>query len=139
MENKEFQTAVVDDRVYHITEGWGRITGIDYTLIFPIKVNFDNGILSTYTLDGKAYKQSLYSSIYWDVPTEIVKGRIIVPPKPRWRAKYNCPYYFINSCGNINFGYEDPQVGSQRFNKGNYFKTEEEAKNSDIYNVFNRD
>ncbi|MGL6185699.1 MAG: hypothetical protein ACRC1T_10005 [Clostridium chrysemydis] len=47
----------------------------------------------------------------------------------RWRAERNCAYYYINDCMNIVCSEEIyDSTCDARYMKGNYFKTEEEAK-----------
>jgi hypothetical protein len=60
-----FETAVIGDRVWSITYGWGTIdkfTDNEYKL----EVEFDNKSVSTYTLDGR-YSTSQMQTLFWDV------------------------------------------------------------------------
>lgn len=51
------------------------------------------------------------------------------PAKKRWRGERNNHYYFISGAGGIGKGREDKVAyDSNRYQLGNYFRTEEEAE-----------
>ena len=51
----------------------------------------------------------------------------------RWRAEKGGIYYYIRSCGRIVSSIDEHQYPDDyMYNTGNYFKTEEEAKESNI-------
>lgn len=58
--------------------------------------------------------------------------------KPKWRAEQNKSYFFINSFGDIEQTTElSNTADDRRFLKRNYFRNENDAKNSKIYKVMN--
>ena len=68
---------------------------------------------------------------------EIKEGLERDDKKP-WRAEINCGYWIIGSFGAIDRDTEDGMdFDDERYNKGNYFKTGQEAKDSLIYKVIN--
>lgn len=58
--------------------------------------------------------------------------------KPKWRAEQNKSYFFINSFGDIEQTTElSNTTDDRRFLKRNYFRNENDARNSKIYKVMN--
>ena len=59
-------------------------------------------------------------------------------PEGRWRAEEGESYFRVWGCGDVS---GDIEFGNERnqslHNKGNYFKTEEQAKASNIYKILN--
>ena len=57
--------------------------------------------------------------------------------RPKWRAEPERKYYFVESTGVVISGYEYGNINAEeRFQVGNYFKSEKEAKESKFYEVF---
>ena len=74
----DFRNAKVGDRVWEITEGWGKITeiiGQDEGKTLAVK--FDGGGEDEYWDDGKHYATDINPSLFWD---EI---KITPPPRPK--------------------------------------------------------
>jgi hypothetical protein len=101
---------------------------------YPIGVKHKNGLIYWFTSDGKLLDAD-------DAET------ILFPSKenrdwstfklPRWRAEKHSCYYYISAFGEISSATDD-RTGFDTgiWEAGNYFKTEEEAKNSKFYKVF---
>lgn len=94
------------DKVWHITKGWVEIDSIDSTQ-HPINTRFDN-----FTVDGKAYEDDLYPTIYpneFKVPAEAFKKplpdlkvdtKVIVWNKDD-KAKYHRHFKWFTKDGEI--------------------------------------
>lgn len=58
--------------------------------------------------------------------------------KPKWRAEQNKSYFLVNSFGDVE---QTTELGNttddRRFLKRNYFRNENDARNSKIYKVMN--
>jgi len=55
----------------------------------------------------------------------------------RWKANYNEQYFSITSYGEIILIIDQyTDINNNHYNSGNYFQTEELAKNSNIYKAF---
>ncbi|MGL5594606.1 MAG: hypothetical protein ACRDDH_11775 [Cetobacterium sp.] len=131
--SKEFRDG---DRVWSTRSGWGTVEGRgdDYFGDFPVRVEFDDGSRIDFTSDGKEYTVDKLQSLFFE--------EIVVPEsalyKNAWRAERDDDYYYIGSIGRVE---KDREVGfgcdDDRYAVGNYFRTEEEAKGSQIYKAFN--
>lgn len=71
-----FKNAKVGDRVWDFCNGWGTITQIDNEVVYPISVDFDNGICLCFNEDGKHSSQDINPRLFWD---EI---KFEIPEKP---------------------------------------------------------
>jgi hypothetical protein len=59
---------------------------------------------------------------------------------PRWRAEKGGKYFYVCSLDGISYENDDYGYSDNRnYNSGNYFRTEEEAKNSKFYKVFHEE
>lgn len=76
-----FSNAKVGDRIWNVVQGWGEVIQIDNDPIYPLGIQFENGIAEKFTLDGKGNRRDKYPCLYWD---EI---KIIPPPKPKRKVK----------------------------------------------------
>ena len=76
-----FSNAKVGDRIWNVVQGWGEVVQIDNDPIYPLGIQFENGITEKFTLDGKGNRRDKYPCLYWD---EI---KIIPPPKPKRKVK----------------------------------------------------
>lgn len=77
-EKKMFEDAQVGDRVWEFVEGWGTISGNDFSdkINTPIRVIFDNGYEWSYTYEGKTHFKDSNPILFWN---EI---KFEVPEKP---------------------------------------------------------
>ena len=121
----------VGDSVWDVLIGWGEVADVD-VMIGRVLVQFENGSVN-YTLDGKSYHDNINPSLYFE---EFPVPKIV---RPRFRAKSAECYYYVDEHGEIlqedEGGY---QFDEKCFNCGNYFETEQEAIDSEIYKAFNR-
>jgi hypothetical protein len=76
-----FRDAKVGDRIWNVVQGWGEVIQIDNDPIYPLGIQFENGITEKFTLDGKGNRRDKYPCLYWD---EI---QITPPPKPKRKVK----------------------------------------------------
>lgn len=58
--SKEFK---LNDRVFHPTQGWGKVANIETDTKYPLKVIFDNGAHVYLTIDGKYSIQDTYPTL----------------------------------------------------------------------------
>jgi hypothetical protein len=78
-----FEDAKVGDRVYSPTFGWGEITSINHTSIYPIKVYFSwYNVPESFTIEGYYYADLPLQSLFWDevyieAPTKPVSVKVI--------------------------------------------------------------
>ena len=134
MKKDEFK---VGDTVYCVIFGKGKIIDKTYNIYnaYPLKVEFENRIKYSYTQDGKSTATSNRTLFF-----EEIKIPESASKRPRWRAEYPDPYYFIAGTGLVTLqkelGFFENEV---HFETGNYFKTEEEAKESKFYKVFHEE
>ena len=134
MKKDEFK---VGDTVYCVIFGKGKIIDKTYNIynVYPLKVEFENGIKYTYTQDGKSIATSNRTLFFEEIP--IPESAYI---RPRWRAEDPEHYYFMAGTGLVavqkDFGSFE---NDKHFETGNYFKTEEEAKESKFYKVFHEE
>ena len=124
----------VGDKVYDILlQQWGTVTSLksSETTTYPVNVIFHEKIQS-YTEDGYYFLYGVIPQLYFQ------EFKIVVPSlEPKWRAEPKCKYYFVESTGVVFSGYEYGNIkAGERFQVGNYFKSEKEAKESKFYEVF---
>lgn len=127
----------VGDKVWSLVSGWGKVVAISrfkYTS-YPVNVAFDKGknYIEFFTKDGKSHVKDINQTIFFE-ELEIPESALV---KPKWRAKSGCLYFYVDSDGTIERAVEDSNgIDSGRFEQGNYFQTEKEAKESKFYKVF---
>jgi hypothetical protein len=132
MSRTEFKAG---DRVWDITLGWGKVINIledDY----PIVCEFGDSVLYYYTQDGKCEEEDVNRSLYFDEfkinpPKEALE-------KKRWRADWGRGFFAINSIGDIHCIIDTHEEADGLWEIGNYFQTQEEAKQSEIYKLFQK-
>ncbi|MGL5231920.1 MAG: hypothetical protein ACRC7W_01130 [Fusobacteriaceae bacterium] len=121
----------VGDKVYCMLYGEGKVIKLESD-IYCIGVVFKNNFYRWYTADGRL-KEGCPSTLGFTK---------IEMPKPvqirlRWRANHNGGYFHVNTMGFINDAIEvGDSTDRGRFKVGNYFQTEQEAKESKFYKVF---
>lgn len=124
----------INDKVWDIRYGWGYVSKIGND-VFSVCVLFKNTKTATYTTDGKSaldFNRTLFFEEI-KIPESAYK-------RPKWRADTNNIYYYINASGDFAFMSESGNdYDNKKFNIGNYFKTEEEAKESKFYKVFHEE
>lgn len=131
MKKDEFK---VGDTVYCMIHGEGIVETIDNVLYdFPIKVRFKKDmILRSYTKDCKKREDSNRTLFFEEI--QIPESAYV---RPKWRAEKGNKYFLINSIGDIYNTVDNYyEIDDLHFKKGNYFQTEEEAKESKFYKVF---
>ncbi|MGL4998221.1 MAG: hypothetical protein ACRC5T_04570, partial [Cetobacterium sp.] len=113
--------------------GWGKVEDVEYSTLFPILVDFEE-YFDMYTVDGKNAIIDKKACLFF----EQIEIPVSATTKSKFRAIYGEKYYSINHYGvverSIERGYK---TDSRLVETGNYFKTEEEAKESKFYKVFN--
>ena len=126
----------VGDRVWNTSFGYGTVAEIDNSE-FPVWVDFDSGDSNDFTLEGMEYDYCKEPSLFFEMP-EFYKNKEY-PKKPRWRAKVGEKYFLVISLGVVNHCIEGgDSYDDKLFSIGNYFKTEEEAKESELYKAFHK-
>lgn len=133
----------VGDKVWSINYGWGRIIHVlEIEDGYPVEVRFLNEEGKkwdiSYTSCGKLYHKDIVPSLFFkEVPIKILRE---YQERPRWRAEDGEMYYFVTSFGEIaceqELFYQDDD---RRFDAGNYFKNEKEARESKFYKVFSQE
>ena len=102
---------------------------------YPVRVEFfyvNSTLTIGYTQDGKYTEEGLRTLFFEEIPIPESAYK-----KPKWRAEKGCNYFYVMSDGNINITFDDrTECNDLCFKHGNYFKTEEEAKESKFYKVF---
>ena len=126
----------VGDEVHCIFYGKGECIKIEEDdRIFPVTIKFETGRILSYTKDGRYLIDGIRTLFFEEIkiPESAYK-------RPKWRAKEGEFYFLVDTTGDIlkildsrNF-YDD-----KKFKIGNYFKTEEEAKESKFYKVFHEE
>ena len=71
-----FSNAKVGDRVWSFMCGWGTIREITSSKDYPLKLEFVDGLLDSFSAKGFRHKNDLFQTLFWD---EIVYE---VPKKP---------------------------------------------------------
>ena len=124
----------VGDTVYCVIFGKGIVKSIDFG-DYPVYVEFFIGNSTfkiSYTQDGKYDANGLRTLFFEEIkiPESAYK-------RPRWRAREGGRYYYVGALGDVASITElESDYDNKMFNVGNYFKTEEEAKESKFYKVF---
>jgi hypothetical protein len=127
----------VGDTVYCVIFGKGTVKSIDIG-DYPVFVEFFLGnsmCIIAYTQSGKFDINGLRTLFFEEIPIPESAYK-----RPRWRADIGTAYYYINAFGDVTFVAEsEDHYDNKKFNIGNYFKTEEEAKESKFYKVFHEE
>lgn len=122
----------VENTVYCVMFGKGVVDNIDEEEYYPVTVTFENGREESYTSNGEYYANSNRTLFFEEIP--IPESAYV---KPKWRAEKGNKYFLINSIGDIYNTIDNYyEVDDLHFEKGNYFQTEEEGKESKFYKVF---
>lgn len=124
----------VGDKVWSLSYGWGEVVDIEINDHYPIVVQFGNNE-ATYTEDGKQFSAFNVDLFFSEIP---------IPPsaleRPRWRADKYEKYYFVNYFGLVTDSIENNRfLDKKLYELGNYFKTREDAEESDFYKVFHKE
>lgn len=124
----------VGDKVWYLNKGWGNVVNDRYIKSHPIIVEFKNGDMMAFTGDGKCNNTDKNGALFFEEIT-IPKSAYI---RPKWRAEKDREhYYYVSSYGSVGKDTDYRRnADNKRFEVGNYFKTEEEAKESKFYKVF---
>lgn len=124
----------VEDRVWNMRFGWGTVRKIKETITYSILVVFDfDNTEIMFTADGKDCEGDLYQSLFFEEITIPETAR----KRPKWRASHGGMYYFIDTFGDIcQDNDHNYRADFRRFKAGNYFKTEDGARASNIYKAF---
>ena len=126
----------VGDRVWCVLYGYGTVVGMDKS-DYPIRVHFDGGDGTDFTSEGREFSEEKEPSLFFEMP-KMYKNKEY-PKKPRWRANRNDPYYFVTDIGGVGDHLEKKDwIDNEFFKVGNYFKSEEKAKESEIYKAFHK-
>ncbi|MGL5050896.1 MAG: hypothetical protein ACRC6E_09780 [Fusobacteriaceae bacterium] len=125
----------VGDKVWEIRRGWGEVKKIEKYEELPITVGYNDGYYRTYTEDGKVHDCDANRSLFFK--------EIVIPKqaldRPRFRAEEGIQYVVVTCTGTLNYYTERLSwTDEEYYSCGNYFETEEEAKESDLYKVYNR-
>lgn len=129
MKKDEFK---VGDTVYCTMYGEGFIEHIDENGDYPVSVAFKNGAIKSYTKHGRFYAEVNRTLFFEEIP--IPESAYV---RPKWRAEKGGKYFLINSTGDIyNTTDNYYEINGLHFKTGNYFKSEEVAKQSKFYKVF---
>ncbi len=126
----------VGDKVWAINNGWGVVRRIDECQQYPVVVKFVKRDLAiTYTLEGIEALGERRTLFFEEIP--IPESALI---SPRWRAERGESYYSVNCFGEVipivDLRWE---TDGKMWLVGNYFETEEEAKESKIYKAFHEE
>ena len=129
MRKDEFK---VGDEVYCLIYGKGVVENIEEGETYLVLVEFNNGNEEEYTEDGKLLEDGNRTLFFKEV---------IIPKsaynKQKRRASKGDSYYFVNDIGEVcrmlDFMGRNENL---KYNIGNYFSSEEEAKQSKFYKVF---
>jgi hypothetical protein len=122
--------------LYSAVYGKSTLVDVGSNDTYPIEMMSKRGACNYYTKDGKLI--------------DCEDGECVLFPSkdnrdwstfelPKWRAELYGEYYFITIIGEIRGGTDVySNIDKQLWEVGNYFKTEEEAKESKFYKVFSR-
>lgn len=135
-DKKDFQECLfkVGQDVWSTSWGHGIIRDVNFDLDkwHRVKVKFDDDTIQCYSIDGKYSESQLRTLFFEEIP---IPASALTPK--RWRADNGEIYFYVSttgkivSCNDVHFGVDD-----ERYEIRNYFKTEEEAENSDLYKLF---
>ncbi|MGL5232349.1 MAG: hypothetical protein ACRC7W_03320 [Fusobacteriaceae bacterium] len=126
----------VGDKVYCMIHGEGEVISINEMFMHGVMVQFNHIYMPvSFTEDGRLnehYPPTLgFTKVEMPKPVQI---------RLRWRANHNGGYFHVNTMGFINDAIEvGDSIDRNRFKVGNYFKTEQEAKESKFYKVFHEE
>ncbi|MGL4998475.1 MAG: hypothetical protein ACRC5T_05850 [Cetobacterium sp.] len=125
----------VGDKVYDVRHGWGVVERVEYCNDFPILVVFEK-YFDMYTVDGKSAIFNINTCLFF----EKIEIPISALTRPNFRASYGEKYYSVNHYGGAERSIERGYKTDSRLSEiGNYFLTEEEAKESKFYKVFHNE
>lgn len=131
---KEFDEFEVGDRVWDIKYGWGEVVSIDEYNLFSVKVVFER-LTKLYSKNGKDTIDKNRTLFF-----EEIKIPESATKRPRWRAEKKNDFYYISVEGKVCTTADMySKIYDEMYESGNYFKTEEDAKNSKIYKAFHGD
>ena len=124
------------DKVWSLTDGWGKVKSVDSNYISPVRVKFEEvGFIRPFSLDGVEAGLRMRTLFFQEI--EIPKEALI---RPRWRAKIEDCYIVVSSIGRVETHQEFGQISDdKRYESGNYFQTEELARDSKFYKVFHEE
>ncbi|MGL5057535.1 MAG: hypothetical protein ACRC6A_09255 [Fusobacteriaceae bacterium] len=123
----------VGDKVYDVRLGWGVVVRI-IEGIYKIEVSFKEH-KALYTDDGFIDHKDTNRSLFFK-EIAIPKDALV---RPRFRAEEGVQYVVVTCTGTLNYCTERLSwTDEEYYSCGNYFETEEEAKESDLYKVYNR-
>lgn len=127
----------VGDRVWEAREGWGEVVDTEAGGIYKIRVKLER-FCQNYTSDGKLLLEDKYPILFFNEITEEMYAELRT--KTKWRAEEGDIYYFVGSDGLI-YSLEDlrDMSNNRMFKVGNYFKNEEEAKESKYYKMYHEE
>jgi hypothetical protein len=101
---------------------------------FPIVVMDNHGDDQYFTKEGKYFDSEECECILFPSKENRDWSTFKLP---RWRAEKHSCYYYISAFGEISSATDDVTgFDTEIWKIGNYFKTEEDAKNSKFYKVF---
>ena len=96
-----------------------------------------------YIMGTSRHKDSIYNIVSRKMLDEIIRRVKLINKKHgikvRERAQQGEMYYFISSIGDIRYTYDTrSNIDNSMLKIGNYFYTEEDAENSEIYKGFQK-
>lgn len=128
----------VGQNVWEIKYGWGTVEALDFNKdeYSVVQVRFvRNNLVVSYSVNG-IYNAEQNRTLFFE-ELQIPESALI-PPK--WRAEYGEIYFFINSVGEVCYVRDNAcDIDINRYKIGNYFETEEKAKQSNIYKGYQKE
>ncbi|MGL5099426.1 MAG: hypothetical protein ACRC6B_05240 [Fusobacteriaceae bacterium] len=123
-------------KVWYAGIGWGVVTIVDSQRNYPVEVKFEhNDLVRSFKEDGKLSEYDKNSSLFLEeilIPKEAMLGYI-------WRAKETEGYWHINAYGITEYRREGNCFVDRWLHEArNYFKTEESALESELYEAFEK-
>ncbi|MGL5594600.1 MAG: hypothetical protein ACRDDH_11745 [Cetobacterium sp.] len=122
----------VDQKVWTMKYGWGKVEKVEHGKDYPVKVKFDEGTRIAFTFEGgqwAGHPRTLFFDEF-QIPKSALNP-------PRWRAEKDRVYFFINSVGVVVEVLEFlDNTDEKRYQVENYFQTRKEAEDSKFYKVF---
>ena len=126
----------VNDEVWDTTYGWGNVVSLNGDIDLPVVVIFENGYNTLrYTKDGRQSNVTSRTLFFEEItiPDSAYK-------RPKWRAEKFDAYFFVAGTGLL---LEQKEFGNiennAHYETGNYFKSEQQAKESKFYKVFHEE
>lgn len=136
---RNLELARVGDKLWSPKYGWGTfiIERCDNCLYY-ICVHFEEkDMMLSYNADGRILYGDVEPSLFFDIPEFYKKEEY--PKRKNWRANIEGQYYLVNALGDIDCDIEKLyEIDNKRYLVGNYFKTEQEARESKLYNSYTR-